>query len=47
MPREYSEGKFEGFGKKILLSLGATVLVMTFSYHALPLTVPIVILYLT
>lgn len=38
MPREYSEGKFEGFGKKLLLSLGATVLVMTFSYHALPLT---------
>ncbi len=38
MPREYSEGKFEGFWKKILLACAATVLVMTFSYHALPVT---------
>jgi hypothetical protein len=38
MPREYSEGKFEGFWKKILLAGGATVLVMAFSYHALPVT---------
>lgn len=38
MPREYSEGKFEGFGKKLLLACGATVLVMSFSYHALPVT---------
>lgn len=38
MPREYQEGKFEDFWKKILLACGATVLVMTFSYHALPVT---------
>lgn len=38
MPREYSEGKFEGFWKKILLACAATVLVMSFSYHALPVT---------
>lgn len=38
MPREYSEGKFEGFGKKVLLACGATILVMAFSYHALPVT---------
>jgi hypothetical protein len=38
MPREYSEKKFEGFWKKILLALGASVLVMAFSYHALPVT---------
>ena len=38
MPREYGEGKFEGFWKKILLACGATVLVMAFSYHALPVT---------
>ena len=38
MPREYTEKKFEGFGKKILLSCAATVLVVAFSYHALPVT---------
>lgn len=38
MPREYAEGKFEAFGKKVLLACGATVLVMAFSYHALPVT---------
>jgi hypothetical protein len=38
MPREYAEGKFEAFGKKILLTCAATVLVMAFSYHALPVT---------
>lgn len=38
MPREYSEKKFEGIGKKILLAAGATALVMAFSYHALPVT---------
>jgi high-affinity Fe2+/Pb2+ permease len=38
MPREYSEGKFEGFWKKILLACAATILVMAFSYHALPVT---------
>ena len=38
MPREYAEGKFEALSKKILLSCAATVLVMAFSYHALPVT---------
>lgn len=38
MPKEYSEKKFEGFWKKILLAAAATVLVMSFSYHALPVT---------
>jgi high-affinity Fe2+/Pb2+ permease len=38
MPREYSEKKFEGFWKKLLLACGATILVMAFSYHALPVT---------
>ena len=38
MPREYSEKKFEGFWKKLLLASAATVLVMSFSYHALPVT---------
>lgn len=38
MPREYSEKKFEGFWKKVLLAAAATVLVMAFSYHALPVT---------
>mgnify|MGYP001111719968 FL=1 len=38
LPREYDESSFEGFGKKLLLALGGTVLVMAFSYHALPVT---------
>lgn len=38
MPREYAEGKFEDFGKKLLLALAGTVVVMAFSYHALPVT---------
>lgn len=38
MPKEYDETTFEGFGKKLILALAATVLVMTFSYHALPVT---------
>lgn len=38
MPSEYQEGKFESFGKKIALSIGATVLVMSFSFNALPVT---------
>lgn len=38
MPREYREGKFEGFWKKVLLAGAATVLVMSFSFHALPVT---------
>lgn len=38
MPREYNEGKFEDFWKKLLLAVAGTVLVMSFSYHALPVT---------
>jgi len=38
MPDEYREGKFESFGKKIMLALGATVLVMIFSFNILPVT---------
>tara|TARA_B100002051_G_scaffold276628_2_gene326302 strand:- start:27785 stop:28270 length:486 start_codon:yes stop_codon:yes gene_type:complete len=38
MPDEFSENKFESFGKKSLLALGVTVLVMTFSFHVLPVT---------
>jgi hydrogenase-4 membrane subunit HyfE len=38
MPDEYREGKFETFGKKIMLAVGATVLVMAFSFNVLPVT---------
>jgi len=38
MPREYDEKPHEGMFRKILLALSATVLVMAFSYHALPVT---------
>jgi len=38
LPREYDETSFEGFGKKVLLASAGTVLVMAYSYHALPVT---------
>lgn len=38
MPDEYRENKFESVGKKLLLAVGATILVMTFSFHVLPIT---------
>ena len=38
MPDEFQEKKFESMGKKLLLSGAATVLVMIFSYHVLPVT---------
>lgn len=38
MPDEFQEKKLESLGKKILLALGSTVLVMIFSYHVLPVT---------
>ncbi len=38
LPREYDETSFEGFGGKFLLALAGTVLVMAYSYHALPVT---------
>ena len=38
MPREYDEGTFEGFGKKLALALLGSILVMAYSYHVLPIT---------
>jgi hypothetical protein len=38
MPREWQEKVFESFGKKIAFALAGTVLVMAYSYHALPIT---------
>ena len=38
MPREYAEGKFEATGKKLAFALAGTILVMAYSYHALPVT---------
>ena len=38
MPREYAETPFEGFWKKLAFALAATILVMTYSYHTLPIT---------
>lgn len=38
LPREYDEKTFEGFGRKMLLAAGGSILVMIFSYHALPVT---------
>ena len=38
MPEEFRERKTETLGKKILLAAAATVLVMTFSFNALPIT---------
>lgn len=38
MPDEFKEYKFESLTKKIILALGATILIMTFSFHVLPIT---------
>lgn len=38
MPRDHTERAFEQFGKKIILALAASVLVMAYSYNALPIT---------
>lgn len=38
MPDEYREKKFESFGKKLLLTFSATILVMIFSFQVLPVT---------
>ena len=35
---EYEERAFEGIGKKILLAMLGTVLILTYSYHVLPIT---------
>ncbi len=38
MPGEFLENKFESFHKKIALALGATILIMIFSFNILPVT---------
>ena len=38
IPGDDYERVFEGFGTKLLLALMATILVMAYSYHALPVT---------
>ena len=38
MPVPFEETAFQGLGKKIIFALLATILVMAFSYHALPVT---------
>lgn len=38
MPPDTIESTFEYFGKKLLFAAGAAILVMAFSYHALPVT---------
>jgi hydrogenase-4 membrane subunit HyfE len=38
MPDEFRETKLESFSKKFTLSLCATVLIMVFSFHVLPVT---------
>ncbi len=38
IPGDDFEPAFQGFGKKILLALMATILIMVFSFHALPVT---------
>lgn len=38
MPDPFREKKFESFFKKILLALAATILIMVYSFHVLPVT---------
>lgn len=38
MPDEFRENRFESMGKKVLLALGATILIMAFSFQVLPVT---------
>jgi hydrogenase-4 membrane subunit HyfE len=38
MPDEFRENRFESIWRKLLLSLGATILIMTFSFNVLPVT---------
>lgn len=38
MPDEFRENKFESFGKKFILALAATSLIMIFSFQVLPIT---------
>lgn len=38
MPDEFREKRFESIGKKLILTVSATILVMTFSFNVLPVT---------
>jgi len=38
MPTDSTQPAFENFTNKFLFSVGATILIMAFSYHALPVT---------
>lgn len=38
MPDEFRENKFESFGKKFILAISATILIMAFSFNVLPVT---------
>lgn len=38
MPDAFREKRFESVGKKLLLTIGATILIMIFSFHVLPVT---------
>lgn len=38
MPSEYREHRFESIGKKILLALGSTILVIAYSFQVLPVS---------
>lgn len=38
MPEEFREKRFESFWKKLFLAIGATILIMIFSFHVLPVT---------
>lgn len=38
MPDAFKEKRFESFGKKLLLALSATALIMAFSFQVLPVT---------
>lgn len=38
MPDEFQENKFESIPKKFLLALAGTILIMAFSFNALPVT---------
>jgi hypothetical protein len=38
MPDEFRENRFESVGRKVLLALVATTVIMAYSYHALPVT---------
>ena len=37
MPEPYKENRFESIGKKILLALAATLLIILYSFHVIPL----------